>query len=141
LRVITLFVEINAAVGEGFGRGDSSEWDVLKLSRKIGGNVDRGTQQEIVWNAGDSSEPANPTCAGLHCLPDRFSIATHRRHDAEAGDHNPIVAQSAETHDKHTQGEKFLGRIRQPGSTASTVVAAPPVGNEPMRFRAPIGSR
>ena len=101
------FREIDAAVGERFGRRDPRERNVLELAGEVGFDVDRRAEQQAIGNSRDAGESTNAAGARLHRLPDRFSIATDGRHDADAGDHDPIVAQSAETHDMHTQGEKF----------------------------------
>ena len=47
---------------------------------------------------GDARQPANAAIAGLHGLPDGFSIAADGGHDADAGDHDPVVGRKRGAH-------------------------------------------
>ena len=70
-----------------------------------------------------------PLLARLHRPPDRFSIAANGRHDADAGNHDPIVAQAAQTHDMHTREEEFWVESANSSATVDAVVAASAEGH------------
>ena len=81
-------------------------------------------KQQAIGNSGDAREPADAARARLHRPPDRFSIAADGRHDADAGDHDPIVAQAARIARYAHAGRRVLGRIRQSSRSADAVIAA-----------------
>ena len=65
--------EMDAGVGQRFGRRLPAERNVLELAGKIAFDVASGAEHQPVGNAGHTGQPPNAAVAALNRLPHRLA--------------------------------------------------------------------
>src|SRR6476659_8743934 len=83
--------EMDAGVGERFGRSLSAEWNVLELARVFTLDVRSRPEQQPVRYARHARESADPGLAALHRLPYSLPRVADRRDEANSGDNYTAV--------------------------------------------------